>query len=209
MPTPKHDSLSPVRTIKIKSDTTAQQSQLLHIHRGANTQASKSASYQMALRTQDGDALGGMVYTRLSRTNYKVLKPACFNTATVLLLFENATNLRQYTANSGTQRIVVQLAAKTDLTRLLASNYKPILTQVFPFHFTQMRMEPTSFHGHTRPHQDVVGGHQRTMTHIGNNANTLRRLRRLKKCATGVSMTKRTYASHSAESPHTASNSDI
>lgn len=63
----------------------------------------------MALRTQDGDALGGMVYTRLFRTNYKVLQPACFNTATVLLLFENTTNLRQHTANSGTQRIAVQL----------------------------------------------------------------------------------------------------
>lgn len=70
---------------------TAQQSQLLHIHQGENTQASKSASYQMALRTQDGDALGGMVHT--FRINYKVLKPACFNTVTVTLLFENTTNL--------------------------------------------------------------------------------------------------------------------
>lgn len=71
-----------------------------------------------------------------------------------------------------TQRIAVQLVAKIDLTRLLASSYKLILTQVFSFHSTQMRMEPTSFLGHTKTHQDVVEGHQRTMTHLG--INTIR-----------------------------------
>lgn len=79
------------------------------------------------------------------KINYKLLKPACFNIAAVTSLFQHTTK-----PPTGAQ-IAVKLAAQTDLTRLLASRYKHILTStsLLP-HLSQIQIvQPTSLPGHT------------------------------------------------------------